>query len=326
MTITVLRPGLLMTVQDRGRHGHQHVGLCPGGAMDVVSLTVANALVGNAIGAAAIEITVLGPDLEFGRDTLVALAGADFEASLPANRPVWVPAGSRVSITRALRGARAYLAVAGGIDVPLVLGSRSTYIPGRFGGFEGRVLKRGDRLPLVEDSAGLSRERFAALKHKREHSVRWSVPPPSVPDREPIVLHAMEGEHFGLFDATTQRAFFDTVWKIGPESNRMGFRLVGATLAQAGTEEILSGPTALGSVQVPANGVPIALMADHQTTGGYPRIAEIASADVPRLAQLGPNGTLHFARCGLDMAAELRRDLKNRLEPALRAIAWEFGK
>jgi antagonist of KipI len=326
MTISVLRPGLLMSVQDPGRHGHQHVGLCPGGAMDGVSLSIANALVGNPADAAAIEITVLGPDLEFARDTLVALAGGDFECSIPANRPVLLRAGARLSITRNLRGARAYLAVAGGIAVEPVLGSRSTYIPGRFGGLHGRVLKRGDRIPLVEDSAGVSQERFASLKHKREHSVRWSVPPPTVPDREPIVLHAIEGEHFGHFDATMQRAFFDTVWKIGPESNRMGFRLMGATLSRSSAEEILSGPTTLGSVQVPANGVPIALMADHQTTGGYPRIAEIASADVPRLAQLGPGGTLHFARCGLDMAAELRRDLKNRLEPALRAIAWEFGK
>ena len=326
MTITVLRPGLLMTVQDPGRHGHQHIGLCPGGAMDIVSLTVANALVGNAADAAAIEITVLGPDLEFSRDTLVSLAGADFESSIPSNRPVLLRAGSRLSLTRALRGARAYLAVAGGVDVPQVLGSRSTYIPGRFGGYRGRVLKRGDRLPLAADSEKLSQERFAALKHKRDHSVRWSVPPPTVPDREPIVLHALEGEHFGHFDANTQRAFFDTVWKIAPESNRMGFRLMGATLARSSAEEILSGPTALGSVQVPADGTPIALMADHQTTGGYARIAEIASADVPRLAQLGPNGSLHFARCGLDMAAELRRDLKNRLEPALRAIAWEFAK
>jgi antagonist of KipI len=326
MTITVLRPGLLMSLQDRGRHGHQHVGLCPGGAMDAVSLTVANALVGNPHDAAAIEITLLGPDLEFERDTLVALAGGDFEASIPCNRPVLLTAGARLSITRALRGARAYLAVAGGFDVPPVLGSRSTYMPGRFGGLHGRAMKRGDRIPLAEDSAELSQERFAALKHKRDNSVRWSVPPPTVPDREPILLHAMEGEHFSHFDATTQRSFFDTVWKVGPESNRMGFRLVGAMLARSTNEEILSGPTALGSVQVPANGVPIALMADHQTTGGYPRIAEIASADVPRLAQLGPNGTLHFARCGLDMAAELRRDLKNRLEPALRAIVWEFGK
>lgn len=326
MTITVLRPGLLMSVQDPGRHGHQHVGLCPGGAMDVVSLTIANALVGNPGDAAAIEITVLGPDLEFARDTLVALAGGDFEASIPGNRPVLLPAGTRLSITRNLRGARAYLAVAGGIAVEPVLGSRSTYIPGRFGGLDGRVLKRGDRIPLAESSASLSQERFASLKHKRDPSVRWSVPPPTVPDREPIVLHAIDGEHFGQFDAAMQRTFFDTVWKIGPESNRMGFRLLGPGLARSSSDEILSGPTTLGTVQVPANGVPIALMADHQTTGGYPRIAEIASADVPRLAQLGPGGTLHFARCGLDMAAELRRDLKNRLDPALRAIAWEFGK
>ena len=326
MTVNVLRPGLLMSVQDPGRHGHQHVGLCPGGAMDPVSLTVANALVGNPHDAAAIEITLLGPDLLFERDTLVAVAGADFEASIPCNRPVLVAAGTHVSITRALRGARAYLAVAGGIAVPPVLGSRSTYMPGRFGGLEGRVLKRGDRIPLAEDAEQLSRERFASLKRKRDSSVRWSVPPPTIPDREPILLHALEGEHFGAFDATMQRTFFDTVWKVGPESNRMGFRLVGATLERSDEKEVLSGPTALGSVQVPANGVPIALMADHQTTGGYPRIAEIASADVPRLAQLGPNGSLHFARCSLELAAELRRDLKNRLEPALRAIAWEYGK
>jgi antagonist of KipI len=326
MTIKVLRPGLLMTVQDRGRDGHQHVGLCPGGAMDFVALSIANALVGNPADAAAIELTVLGPDLEFVEDTLVALAGADFDTTLPHNRPVLVAKGSHLAISRAERGARAYLAVAGGIAVEPVLGSRSTYLPGRFGGLEGRVLKRGDTIPLVPEAAELSRERFAKLKRKRGQSVPWSAPPFTVPDREPIVLHAMEGEHFSYFDATMQRTFFDTVWKISPDSNRMGFRLEGATLERANSQEILSGPTCLGTVQVPADGVPIALMADHQTTGGYPRIAEIASADVPRLAQLGPGGTLHFARCGLDLAAELRKDVRTRLETALRGIAWEYGQ
>ena len=328
MTIHVLRPGLLMTVQDMGRHGHQHVGLCPGGAMDPLSLALANALVGNYAGDAALELTVLGPDLEFERETLVALVGAEFEADIPLNRPVLVPRGAQVSISRAGRGARGYLAVAGGFNVEEVLGSRSTYLPGEFGGLEGRVLKRGDRLPLVEDATKLSRERFAALKNKDRSgtSVKWHVPVFTVPDREPIVLHAIEGEHFADFDANMQRVFFDTIWRVTSDSNRMGYRLAGPPLTRSKKEEILSGPTCLGSVQVPANGVPIALMADHQTTGGYPRIAEIASADVPRLAQLGPNGTLHFARCGLDMAAELRRDLKDRLDPALRAIAWEFGK
>ncbi|MBW8907057.1 MAG: biotin-dependent carboxyltransferase family protein [Betaproteobacteria bacterium] len=325
MTLHVLRPGLLMTVQDMGRHGHQHVGLCPGGAMDPIALALANALAGNEPGTAALEITVLGPDLQFDRDTLVALVGADFEAEMPLNRPVLIAGGSRLSISRAARGARAYLAVAGGITVPEVLGSRSTYLPGGFGGLAGRVLKRGDALPLAENSEALSRERFERLKRKRGSSVPWSVPSFTVPAREPIVLHAIEGEHFGDFDANMQRAFFETVWRVTPDSNRMGYRLGGPTLARAKTDEIISGPTCLGSVQVPADGVPIALMADHQTTGGYPRMAEIASADVPRLAQIAPGGTVHFARCGLDMAAELRKDARTRLETALRGIAWAYG-
>ncbi|HWI39020.1 MAG TPA: biotin-dependent carboxyltransferase family protein [Burkholderiales bacterium] len=326
MSIRILRPGLLMTVQDLGRHGHQHVGLCPGGAMDPMSLKLANALVKNDVGAAALELTVLGPDLEFERDTLIALVGAEFETDFPINRPVLVQKGSHISISRAARGARGYLAVAGGIAVEPVLGSRSTYLPGGFGGVEGRVLKRGDSIPLAENSEQLSQERFQALKHKRGNSVRWHVPSITVPDREPIVLHALEGEHFGDFDANMQRAFFDTVWRVTPDSNRMGYRLAGPPITRSKKDEILSAPTCLGTVQVPANGVPIALMADHQTTGGYPRIAEIASADVPRLAQIAPGGTLHFARCGLDMAAELRKDMRERIEGVLHGISGEYGK
>ena len=324
--IRVLRPGLLMTVQDLGRHGHQHVGLCPGGAMDPVSLTLANALVGNEPGDAALELTVLGPDLVLERDTLVALCGADFEGNLPLNRPVLLEAGARLAIGRAARGARGYLAVAGGIAVEPVLGSRSTYLPGMFGGIGGRTLRRGDTLPLQPNSEELSRERFDRLKRKSGRTVRWSVPPQTVPEHEPVVLHVLDGQHFASFDNASQRAFLDTVWKIAPESNRMGFRLEGPKLERAADDEILSGPTCLGTVQVPANGMPIALMADHQTTGGYPKIAEIASADVARLAQVGPGGRLHFARCGLDIALELRRHVRERLETAMRGIAWEYGK
>ena len=325
MTIRILRPGLLMTVQDLGRHGHQHVGVCPGGAMDPIACALANALVGNAPGEAAIEITVLGPDLEFERDTLVALCGAPFQATIPANRPVLVAAGTRLAIGRAPRGARAYLAVAGGVAVEPVLGSRSTFIPGGFGGLGGRTLRRGDAIPLAEESEDLSRSRFSSLKRKSGSSVRWSVPPHTVPEHEPLVLHVLDGQHFPSFDVASQRAFVDSVWKIGPDSNRMGFRLEGPALAREKSDEILSGPTCLGTVQVPSNGTPIALMADHQTTGGYPKIAEIASADVARLAQLGPGGTVRFARCGLDIAAELRLHVLERLETALRGIAWEYG-
>ena len=137
MSLRVLRPGMLTTVQDLGRHGHQHVGLCPGGAMDPVALVLGNALVDNPAGEAALEITVVGPEIEFSETALVALCGAEFEGALPHNRPVLVKAGSRISVGRALRGARAYLAVAGGFFIDPVLGSRSTFLPGAFGGFQG---------------------------------------------------------------------------------------------------------------------------------------------------------------------------------------------
>ena len=323
MSIRVLRPGLLTTLQDEGRHGLQHVGLCPGGAMDPVALALANALVGNEAGEAALEITVIGPELAFDEDTLVALCGAEFKGSFPHNRPVLARAGSRFNVGRAVRGARAYLALAGGFAVEPVLASRSTYLPGRFGGIDGRAIKHGDVLELRDPAAS---GRFAKLKKTSEGTVKWSAPPLTLPDREPILVHVLEGQHFASFDSQAQRTFFDAVWKIAPESNRMGFRLAGPALVREQADEILSGPTALGTVQVPANGVPIALMADHQTTGGYPRIAEIVSADVPRLAQLAPGGTVHFARCDLGLAAELRHHVKERLSSALRGIAWNYGQ
>jgi antagonist of KipI len=291
--------------------------------MDPVALSLANALVGNARGEAALEITVIGPELAFEEDTLVAVCGAEFKGGFPHNRPVLAPAGSRFNVGRAVRGARAYLAVAGGFAVEPVLGSRSTYLPGAFGGFDGRSLRHGDVLPLRDPAASA---RFAKLKKTKDGSVKWSAPPLTLPDREPILIHVLDGQHYASFDANAQRTFIDAVWRVAPESNRMGFRLAGPALVRAQDDEILSGPTALGSVQVPANGAPIALMADHQTTGGYPRIAEIVSADVPRLAQLAPGGTVHFARCDLGIAAELRHHMNERLEVALRGIAWNYGQ
>ncbi len=336
MTLRVAKPGLLSTVQDRGRHGLQHLGIVPCGAMDPVAHALANALVGNDADAATLELTVIGPELVFGHDALIALCGAEFGATLdgrelPRDRPVLVRARSRLVCGRAVRGSRAYLGIAGGIALEPVLGSRSTYLPARFGGLEGRALRAGDTLPLAPEAAELAAARYAQLaagatRRDGVETVRWSAPPLTLPDREPIVLHAMEGQHFGLFGAAAQRVFFDAVWRVAPESNRMGFRLGGPALVADKAGELLSGPTCLGTVQVPANGAPIALMADHQTTGGYPKIAEIASADVPRLAQLAPGGTLRFARCTLEDALELGRASRARLDAALRAISWGYAK
>ena len=338
MSLRILRPGLLTTVQDRGRHGLQHIGVVPSGAMDPVALELANGLVGNAADDAVLEITVVGPEIAFGSDVLVALCGAEMDARLggmamPANRPVLVEKGTILNTRRATLGSRAYLAVAGGIALPQVLGSRSTYLPAKFGGLEGRQLRAGDVLPLVAEVGVLSGNRFSKLSGRKSdksgiRTVGWSAPALTLPAREPVVIHAMEGRHHALFDAAARRAFFEATWKVTPDSNRMGFRMAGPVLARAGSGqpagEILSEPACLGTVQVPANGLPIALMADHQTTGGYPKIAEIAAADVPRLAQLAPGGTVQFARCTLEQAGELRRVLRGRLDAALRSLAWSY--
>ncbi len=341
MSLRIVRPGLLTTVQDRGRHGLQHIGVAPCGAMDPVALELANGLVGNRADAAALEITLLGPEIAFESDALVALCGAEMDARLggmpmpaggapmPANRPVFVEKGTLLSTRRATLGSRAYLAVAGGIALPPVLGSRSTYLPAKFGGLEGRQLRAGDILPLIQDSSALAFKRYKNLNLKKEtregvRTVGWSAPALTLPVREPIVIHAMEGRHHALFDAAARRAFFEAIWKVTPDSNRMGFRLAGPVLARTQVGEILSEPACLGTVQVPANGLPIALMADHQTTGGYPKIAEIAAADVPRLAQLAPGGTVQFARCTLEQAGELRRALRQRVDAALRSLAWDY--
>jgi antagonist of KipI len=333
MSLRIIRPGLLTTVQDRGRHGLQHLGVVSCGPMDPVALGLANALVGNRDGEAAIEFTVIGPEIAFESDTLVSLCGALFEAkaggvAVPANRPVLLRKDTVLSTGRALLGSRAYLAVAGGIATPPVLASRSTYLPAGFGGFNGRLLRAGDSLPLIGNVAAVSLKRYESLTGKKDsaglRTVSWSAPALTLPEREPILIHAMEGRHHAHFDAASQRAFFEATWKVTPDSNRMGFRLAGPALARAEAFEILSEPACLGTVQVPANGLPIALMADHQTTGGYPKIAEIAAADVPRLAQLAPGGTVQFARCTLDQARELRRALRLRVDSALRSLAWDY--
>lgn len=334
MSLRILRPGLLTTVQDRGRHGLQHIGVVACGAMDPVALELANGLVGNPADAAVLEITVVGPEILFDADALVALTGAEMEARvggmpLPANRPVLLPKGTVLNTRRATLGSRAYLAVAGGIALPPVLGSRSTYLPAKFGGLQGRALKAGDVLPLAEGVSSLSSKRYEKLKNKRRHSdlrtVGWSVPALTLPAREPIVIHAMEGRHHAHFDAASRRAFFDATWRVTPDSNRMGFRMAGPVLAREEAAEILSEPACLGTVQVPAGGLPIALMADHQTTGGYPKIAEIAGADIPGLAQLAPGGSVRFLKCTLEEAQAARRESQERFRQVEQAIAWELG-
>jgi antagonist of KipI len=338
MTLKLLRPGALATVQDLGRSGLQHLAIVAGGAMDPLSHRVANALVGNRGDAATLEIALSGPEILFNGDVLVALHGARFEATLdgapfPGGRPVRVRGGARLRVGRALEGCFGYLAVAGGIDVPPVLGSRGTYLPGGFGGLGGKALAAGAILPVAPDADAVAVARFERVTRRggavavgaAGQSVRWLAPPLTLPATDPAVARAVEGVHGALFTEPSRAAFFGERWRVAPDSNRMGYRLLGPKLELVRPTEIVSQATCLGTVQVPANGQPIVLMADHQTTGGYPKIAEVIAADVPLVAQVPPGAAVRFVRATLEEADVAREASAVRVEKLVERILWEYG-
>ena len=293
--VQVVKPGLLTTVQDRGRCGFQALGVSVAGPMDPASHRFANAMAGNLGDAAALEVTSIGPELIFEDQRLVAIAGAQFEIFLdgqpvPSTGAYVIPAGGALRFGRRLRGTRAYLAVAGGIETQRVLGSRATHLPSGMGGFGGRALKAGDRLPC-----GLARKLSAATAevHARLAGAATRLPEGRARLR---VLPGPQTERFtkGALDALQSGPY-----KIASNSNRMGFRLEGPSLAHANGADVISDATPLGVVQVPASGQPILLMADRQTTGGYAKLATVITADIGLAGQLGPGDAIVFAVCSL---------------------------
>ena len=311
MTIEVLRPGVQSTLQDLGRYGYQHFGVVVDGAMDELSHRMANLLVGNGEDAATLELTLQGPELRFARDTLIALTGADMAPvaagrPVPLYRPVWIGAATRLAFGAVQRGCRTYLAVAGGFAAAPVLGSRSTFLAGAIGGHQGRALRAGDVLPV----GAADGERYPALKRSLTagkpgfSAARWFMASPedlhaSAP------LRVTAGRHWKLFSADNHQSFLGPEFRIGVQSNRMGYRLEGPRIVPARPADLLSEAISFGTVQVPPDGQPIVLMADRQTTGGYPKIAEVIGADLPRLAQRRPGEVVRFAKIGLDEAQAL---------------------
>ncbi|MCI0570310.1 MAG: biotin-dependent carboxyltransferase family protein [Myxococcaceae bacterium] len=304
MTLRVLRPGLLTTVQDLGRRGWQHVGVTVGGAMDAFALRVANLLVGNVGTEAGLELTVRGPTLELSSDVLLALGGGDLGATLDGEPvPCWRPfagrAGSVLSFEGARRGCRTYLCVAGGVSVPVVLGGRGTHLRARFGGLQGRALVEGDVLHPGERS-GLAQRLLAELLAAAQPVAHWGAGPSLLPRfaKEPVV-RIMPGPEHAHFTEESRRALVKERFEVTAQSDRMGYRLQGPALALASPLELVSSPVAEGTVQVPPGGAPIVLMADRQTTGGYPRIAQVVTVDLPLLAQATPGTRVRFRAVSL---------------------------
>jgi antagonist of KipI len=304
--VHIAKPGLLTTVQDLGRWGFQALGVSVAGPMDPVSHRIANAMAGNAADAAALEATLVGPELVFDDERLVAVAGAEFEISID-HQPVAsrgsfvVPAGATLRFGRRLRGARAYIAIAGGIDTPPVLGSRATHLPSAMGGLGGRALATGDRL-----SCGGGRPLSTAAAHSYSNAAAAAA---TVPDGRATV-RVLPGPQSDRFASGALDALQSAPYRIAPSSNRIGFRLSGPPLAHTRGADVISDATPLGVVQVPASGQPILLMADRQTSGGYPKIATVITADIGLAGQLAPGDTITFAVCspGEAMAALIAQE------------------
>lgn len=294
--IEIIDPGALSSIQDHGRWGRQHLGVSPGGAADPVLASIANRLVGNADDAAVIECTMTGPVLKFCNDARVAWVGW---ADVSSGKPHEIKAGDRVDLRGRMCHLRGYVAVAGGIGVTEVLGSRSTDLRAVFGGHQGRKLQAGDILPI-------DKARTAAV------SANWHVSWPR-PDGKMIEIRYLHGVQADWFSKEAHRLFSGSLYEISPTSDRTGTRLNGPKLTLKEPREMVSQPVVFGSVQVPPDGQPIVLMSERQTIGGYPQIGHVISADIPKLARAWPGTQVRFHEVDLDEARhawnELQRDL-----------------
>ncbi|WNQ14064.1 biotin-dependent carboxyltransferase family protein [Paenibacillus aurantius] len=303
MTIQVRRPGLLSTLQDLGRYGYQKYGVMAGGAMDGFAHRAANRLVGNDDAEATLEMTVTGPVLYFEEPALISLCGSDLSPRIdgipiPSWRPIYVRAGGTLQFGSAREGCRCYLAVSGGFNVPPRMNSCSTYLRAGLGGFEGRALQADDRL-LLKPATSLGKRMMRRLSEQSPEAPfsapAWRVSYEMVPDyKANPEIRVMPGGQYHWLEEAGRKAFFESEFKVLPQSDRMGYRLSGTPLYMAKPQELLSEPVAFGTVQVPPDGHPIVLMADRQTTGGYPKVAQVMTADLPLLAQASIGSRIRF--------------------------------
>lgn len=299
-TLRIIQPGMLTTVQDKGRFGYQRFGMPVAGAMDAFALRAANLLVGNPDNAAALEATVLGPQIRFLAETRIAITGAAVAPLLdrepiPMWQPVSVPQGAALTFRRPQDGMRAYLAVADGIDVPLVMGSRSTYIKAAIGGLDGRQLKAGDTLSAFQAPPD-------ALRANRR------MPPHAVPAYgSEQTLRVILGPQHSAFTQRGIDTFLNSTYTVSIYSDRMGYRLDGPAIEHKDGADVISDGAPMGAVQVPGDGKPIALLADRGTTGGYTKIAAVITADLSKIAQAMPGSALKFSAVSIAEAHQALR-------------------
>jgi len=323
MVIKVINPGLSTTVQDLGRPGYFHLGIPLGGAMDQLALRAANLLVGNTEDAAGLEAVFVGPELEFTKDAVIAVTGAEMPIKIDGvEKPSWtsiaIAAGQVLSFGYLQTGARIYIAVSGGIDVPLALGSRSTYPIGALGGYKGRAIAKGDELPIGQASS-VKEGRTLHESFRRRPGM-------------PAELRVVPGLYWHRVVQESQQGFFDDKWKVAPEADRMGYRFRGGRPlafvereppfgAGSDPSNIVDACYPYGSIQVPGGTEPIILHRDAVSGGGYFMVGTVVSADMDLIGQLQPNTPTRFVKVDMDgalRARAARAALLNEIRGALK--------
>jgi len=333
MGIKVLTPGLLTSIQDLGRYEYQKYGVIVSGAMDSHSLRLANILVGNEEGEGVLEISLVGPTLHMETDVMLAITGGDLSPSIdgkpvPMWRPVYLKEGSILQFGPCRSGCRSYLAVAGGYNVPPIMNSVSTYLRAGIGGFQGRGLQVGDVL-AVKDLQEQSRRLLGQLAQKTvSHSfvaTSWYIGSSHIPKNpQHVEIRVMKGSQFEHFTRNSQQELLKSPFQVTTQSDRMGYRLSGPIIKLAHPLEMVSEAVALGTVQVPPDGNPIILLADRQSVGGYPKIAQLATVDVATVAQTKPGGKIWFTEISLDEAEELYCAREKALQDLRMAISFKI--
>jgi antagonist of KipI len=310
----VIKSGLQTTVQDLGRYGFREFGVSPSGAMDSYSLQMGNLLVGNELGEAALEAPLIGPVLLSLHDVAIAICGGNLSPKINDQEiPLWkslvIKKGQILSFGELKVGARTYISVAGGIDVPLVLNSKSTYLTGKFGGFEGRALKEGDIL-------------FGHPFTRRNRYLHTKLIPKY---KDPLTVRVIIGPHTDKFTTAGLETFLTKEYSISTQSNRMGYQLTGPKIEHSTSADIISAAIPLGGIQVPSSGQPIILMAEHQTMGGYSRIGTVISTDIPRLAQAQPGIKIRFKEISSQTAQDLCIESENKMKLLYRLSRSEYS-
>lgn len=309
MSMHIISPGMLTTVQDLGRRGYMASGFQQGGAMDQFAARAANILLDNSESDGVLEMTLLGVKAYFDEDNVIAITGAEFAPTvtdsetgevteLPMNCAVRVKKGDVLDCGSARSGLRGYLAVAGGFDIAPVMGSMSTNLKCKVGGFEGRKLKSGDVLPLRYPQSDLYGMTSRVFEHEKQKDGT-------------VTVHVIPGPQDDYFSDKGKNIFYSETYSVTGDSDRMGIKLDGTPVESVDGVDIISDGIVAGSVQIPSSGKPIIMMADRQTTGGYAKIATVITSDLPLLAQLRPGGSLRFEKVDLQYAVKrIKQDNK----------------